>query len=373
MQGLATVIQDIGWYGVLAFVVTVFATPVAALAARRWGVLDMPDRDLKPHARPTPYLGGTAICLGWAAALVAAIFLFPGLQVRAVLSVLLGGLAMSALGVADDVLDIPAKLRLSASALIIAIVMAASGVGEDLAHSLLVPLGLNPSPWIGIPISFLFGLFIVLGACNSANLIDGLDGLCAGVTAVISLGFLLIAIHLAVEEYSREANGTRLVVAIAMLGATLGFLPMNFNPAKIFMGDAGSVLLGYNCGMLLLLFDERGNTLRWVCAGLMVFALPILDTALAIVRRGLSGRSILSGDRSHFYDQLVDRGMSVRQVVIISYGLAAFYALLGCSSIFLRFRYSMVLYVIAIAATALVVFSAGMVKPDESRPPPESP
>ena len=206
-------------------------------------------------------------------------------------------------------------------------------------------------------------------ACNSTNLIDGLDGLAAGVTAVISLGFLVLATHLAIVEWARPGNPVRLVLALAMLGAVLGFLPMNFNPARIFMGDAGSVLLGYNCGVMLLLFNERGIP-RWLLGGLMVFALPIFDTALAIVRRWRSGRSILAGDRSHFYDQLVDRGLTVRKVVLISYLLAAFYALVGCVTIWLRLRYALVFYVLVTAATVVVVVKTGMDRPER---PPSSP
>jgi UDP-GlcNAc:undecaprenyl-phosphate GlcNAc-1-phosphate transferase len=369
MSDFLQVAQTYGWYGVLAFVVTAFATPLAAGVARRLGVMDMPDTYLKPHARPTPYLGGAAICLGWAAAMILALFTLEGINVRSMLAVTLGGVAMSALGLIDDVREVSPKTRLAAGAVIIGAVMLATGAGLELAETFLRPFELQAPAAVAGPVSLALGLFIVLGACNSTNLIDGLDGLCAGVTAIISLGFFAIAMHLAVYELAREENPTRLILAIAMFGATLGFLPLNFNPAKIFMGDAGSVLLGYNCGMMLLLFDERYHTFRWMFGGLMVFALPIFDTALAIVRRWRSGRSIFQGDRSHFYDQLVDRGMSVRRVVLISYGLSVLFAALGCLTVIreLRFRYILILYAAVVACVSAVIVLTGMARPERMK------
>ncbi len=367
LPGYIQVVRDYAWFGVLAMVVTAFATPIAATLAHRFGVLDVPDQRLKPHARPTPYLGGAAICLGWIVAAVTAIVVRQDIPLHVIVPILVGGVLMSLLGLIDDIRELAPGLRLSIGAAVITLVMVSSGAGMELARTLLRPLGLDAPVWVEMPLSFAIGLFIVLGACNSTNLIDGLDGLCAGVTAIIALGFFVIAARLAVVEYSREANTVRLILAVAMFGAAIGFLPLNFNPAKIFMGDAGSVLLGYNCGMLILLFDERGMTVRWMLGGLMVFALPILDTALAIVRRWRSGRSLFEGDRSHFYDQLVDRGLSVRRVVMISYALAAFYALLGSLVAVLQLRYIVPLYAVVLVFSFIVVVRSGMLR-DERRP-----
>jgi UDP-GlcNAc:undecaprenyl-phosphate GlcNAc-1-phosphate transferase len=275
---------------------------------------------------------------------------------------------MCLLGLADDMWELPPKLRLALSALIIGLVMWATGTGTLLLAAPFHMLGLPDNSWLVALCSVLIGLALVLGACNSANLIDGLDGLCAGVTAVISVGFFVLAAHLQVTIPEREANAVRLILAIAMLGATVGFLPLNINPARIFMGDAGSMLLGYNCGIIILLFAEYG-LIKWVLCGLMVFALPILDTALAIVRRWRNGRPIFQGDRSHFYDQLVDRGFSVRRVVAISYGLSAVFALLGVLPALvgypLRIRHLLPVYGLVLLVTVLVVVWAKMVRVDE--------
>ena len=351
-------------YGALALLVTVFATPVAANLARRAGAMDMPDRELKPHARPTPYLGGVAICLGWAVACLVGAWLDQLVQRPLMLAVVAGGVAMSVLGLIDDLRELSPKVRLGFSALIILAVMVATGVGYDFVRFPLARLGVPMIDLIVPPLSLVIGLIVVLAACNSANLIDGLDGLCAGVTAIISAGFFLLASHLAIHEFSREDNEVRLVLAIAMLGATVGFLPLNFNPAKIFMGDAGSMLLGFNCGMMILLFAERGLT-KWVLGGMMIFALPLFDTTLAIVRRWRNGRPIFKGDRSHFYDQLIDRGCSVRRVVAISYALSAAYAALGLAPIWFRTRHVIAIYAVVVVVTVLLIVIADMIRVDD--------
>ena len=363
MDALWNIVRTYQTFGLTAFVCTVFATPLAIHAARRFGVMDVPDQALKPHARPTPYLGGTAICLGWAAALVLAM-VRGAVDWHILLPLVLGGVAVSIVGLVDDVREISPRLRLGLVAVIVAVVLISTGAGFRMVDSILSLAGVQAPPVLAVPASIVISVFVVLGACNSANLIDGLDGLCAGVTAVISLGFFLLAAHLATWKFSVTGDPARLALAVALLGATMGFLPLNFNPARIFMGDAGSMLLGYNCGMMIVLFAEHG-IFRWVLGGLMVFALPITDTALTLFRRWRHGRPIFIGDRSHFYDQLVDRGMSVKKVVAISYGLAALYAVIGCMTIWLRTRYIFVLYVAVIGAIIWVIKAAKMIRADE--------
>ncbi len=382
MDVFAHLVRTYQYFGWIAFIAAVFLTPLAIRAARRFGVMDIPDQVLKPHARPIPYLGGTAICLAWALSLTVA--MISGVcDWHTLLPVMLGGLAMSVMGLVDDIRQVRPKVRLLIGTVVITLVILSilyTGIGLRLVDSMLIGLaGVFPSLQINLPpavstlLSVVLGVFIVLGACNSANLIDGLDGLCSGVTAIISLGFFLLAAHLWVYTYSHAGDPIRLVLALAMFGAAVGFLPWNFNPAKVFMGDAGSVLLGYNCGMLILLFAERG-CFRWVIGALMIFALPVFDTALAMFRRWRAGRSIFEGDRSHFYDQLVQRGLSVRQTVLVCYGLTLLYAAVGLLLTWvshggpaIRTRYAVVLFVGVGIATALVAWKKGLTHPEEPR------
>jgi UDP-GlcNAc:undecaprenyl-phosphate/decaprenyl-phosphate GlcNAc-1-phosphate transferase len=376
MKDLREILHSYQYFGFLAFIATVFLTPVAMRVAFRFGILDIPDQKLKPHARPIPYLGGVAICVAWAAGLIASLVSGVVPEGRVLVPVLLGGVAMSVLGLIDDARGLAPRTRLLVGTIIIAAVILSTGTGFRLVDSLLLSLGsvagsgpLTLPALIAVPVSAAVAIFIVLGACNSVNLIDGLDGLCSGVTAIISFGFFMLAAHLAVWGYSDSGDPVRLVLAICMFGAALGFLPWNFNPAKIFMGDAGSVLVGYNCGMLILLFAERG-ILRWVLGALMIFALPVFDTTLAMFRRWRAGRSIFEGDRSHFYDQLVQRGLTVRQTVLVCYGLTIVYSAIGLLLIWvrkepvIRARHAILLYAGVCVVTALLAWRTGLTRPE---------
>lgn len=191
-------------------------------------------------------------------------------------------------------------------------------------------------------------IMLVVAACNATNLLDGIDGLCSGVTGIISLSFLVLATHLAMYGYSEAHDQVRIVASLAMFGAVCGFLPFNSSPATIFLGDAGSMLLGLYAAAMMLMFGERGIA-RWVMGAVMVFALPILDTSMALLRRLRLGRPIFAGDRSHFYDQLIDRGFSIKQTLAICYGLEAFYGIVGLSVILIRARYGLIIYVLVAA------------------------
>jgi UDP-GlcNAc:undecaprenyl-phosphate GlcNAc-1-phosphate transferase len=371
MHTFLEILQAYQYYGLVAFAATVFLTPAAIVIAQRLGVMDMPDTALKPHARPTPYLGGAAMCLAWSAALL--LGLATGIDARLIAPVLLGGVAMSIMGLIDDVRHISPKLRLLIGGTVISLVLISTGAGSQLIDAAFVPLGIHLPPAVTSPISILLGVVIVLGACNSTNLIDGLDGLCSGVTAIISFGFFVLAAHLASWKFSETGDPARLLIAIAMFGVALGFLPWNFRPAKIFMGDAGSVLLGYSCGIMILLFAEK-SILRWVIGAVLIFGLPIFDTSLAMFRRWRSGRSIFEGDRSHFYDQLVQRGLSVSLTVLVCYLLAVVYVLIGLlltwvhqGAPVIRTRIALPLLGLVAVVTALLAWLGGLTRPEERR------
>jgi UDP-GlcNAc:undecaprenyl-phosphate GlcNAc-1-phosphate transferase len=191
------------------------------------------------------------------------------------------------------------------------------------------------------------------------------------VLGIIAAGFLILAVHMHLYSPWHPWDVQRVTLCLAMIGAALGFLPYNRNPAKIFMGDAGSMLLGLNAAILLLLFC-KSNAIRWLLASLMVFALPLTDMMLAMVRRWRYERPIMQGDRSHFYDQLLDRGWSVRRVVSTSYGLAAFFAVMGCVSITIRTRYMILLYGGVALAVAWLIHRFGMLRMSRLRSGDES-
>ena len=366
--------------GLCSFVVSLAATPACRRVAVRLKIVDRPDDFLKPHKQPVPYLGGVAIVVGWAAGLLLAAALFgpateptsspsgPSLDLMIMAGVLAAGLAVTLLGLFDDMQLASPKVKLAGCAAI-AVLLVISGVGHDTFLSLLRSLGIRPadlSPFLVLAYSIPLTVFVVLGACNATNLIDGVDGLCSGVLGIMAAGFLVLAVHMHMWSQWHPLDVTRVVLSLAMMGASLGFLPYNRNPARIFMGDAGSMLLGLNAAILLLLFTSSGG-MRWMLGSLMVFGLPLGDMLLTLARRWRNQRPLMLGDRSHFYDQLLDRGWPVRRVVRISYALATLFALLGCSAIIVRLRYLIPLYALTIIALIAIVAKMRMVRVETPR------
>jgi len=249
---------------IVAFAVTVAIAPVAAVAARRWGIVDHPG-PLKVHARPVPYLGGVAVFAG---------LLGPVVGTRAVL---LAPLALAlGLGLADDVADLPPALRLGAE------------VAIGATTALIVP--------VRGPLGALLTVAFVVVLINAVNLLDGLDGLACGVGAVSAVGFAIVL------------DGEYRVLALALAGALGGLLVWNRPPARIYLGDAGSYLIGTALAVLLAAAFGAGEPVALASGALLLVAVPVADTAIAIVRRFRARRPLLQGDRGHVYDQLVDRG-----------------------------------------------------------------
>jgi len=353
----------------VSFGVSLMATPLCRHLATKWGLVDQPDTFLKPHARPIPYLGGVAIFAGWAAGIgVALAWADSRLQWGLMAGIAVAGLATMLIGLFDDLRVMSARVKLAAN-IAVALFILALGLGDELVRVATDFAGVKFAPherWLELAYSIPVTLLIVVGACNATNLIDGLDGLCSGVLGIIALGFLILAIHLRAYGDSPEAN-ERVILASAMLGAAAGFLPFNLNPATIFMGDAGSMLLGLNAAVIMLLFAQE-HLIRWMLGVLMVFGLPIGDMLLTLARRWRNGRPLMEGDRSHFYDQLVDRGLTVRHVVTISYLLTVAFALVGISVILLRTRYAILVYFIAVLAALAGVWKFDMAGLEAGRP-----
>jgi len=149
------------------------------------------------------------------------------------------------------------------------------------------------------------------------------------------------------------------VLGLALLGAVLGFIPYNFNPASIFMGDTGSMFLGFCCAVMIILTAQERP--KWFLATMVMFALPILDTALAFLRRYVNGRPLFSADKQHFHHQLVSRGFSVKQTVMIAYGLAIMFAILGGIMVYIRTRYAVAIYLVVFGSIIVAAYKAGMV------------
>ncbi len=279
---------------VVAFAVTAALMPLLIRISLRLGCTDKPG-PLKVHAAPVPVFGGIGIFAG----VVAALALDAGAGAAKVAAVLAIALALVVLGTADDLLGLSPRARLAAQLLVAVATMAAG-------------LKVGTFPLLAaMPLT----VVLVVGAINAVNLFDGLDGLAGGTVAVSLVGFAAL-LHL-------SGKSEYVLLALAVLGALVGFLLFNFNPARIFMGDNGSTFLGYVLAVLAMNVAARPWDLRSLAVALLLIGLPIVDTAVAIGRRALEGRPIFLGDRSHIYDQLVDHGFSVRQTAFICYGIQA--------------------------------------------------
>jgi len=319
-----------------SFAVSALATPLVMRLAGRFGVFDIPALPRKIHRAPTPLLGGTAVILGFAAAVALCLYAgwLPDLHIK--LKYLIGILAAASLliigGSLDDKFDLP-PLRQIVWPALAALVVVASGIGVSYISN---PFGgqiyldrqqFTVLWWGGLPYKFtliadLFSFFWLMGMTYTTKLLDGLDGLVSGVTVI---GALIIA---AVSLMKDVAQPDTALLAFAVAGAFGGFLLFNFNPARIFLGEGGSTLAGFLLGALAIISGGK------IATALLVLGLPIFDTAVVVARRVFwYRRSVAAGDRSHLHFRLIEMGLSTRQTVLFYYFAAA---LFGSATLFLQ-------------------------------------
>jgi len=303
----------------IAFVVAFFMTPFVKNLAIKLNAVDVPKDNRRVHKTPIPRLGGLAILMGFLMALVY-YFVIVGFDIavfdRKILGLILGIIVIEIAGVWDDIKPIRAWTKLLFQIVAAAIVVG-FGVRVEFLTNPFVENGIIDLGIWAIPITMVW----IVGITNAINFIDGLDGLAAGVATISSLSLLFIAVYL--------NQWQTIVLAAGLAGATMGFLPFNFNPAKIFMGETGSAFLGFTLGTISIMGLVKSYTAIAIIVPLVVLGLPIFDTAFAIIRRVLSGKSPMQADRGHLHHRLVDSGLSQKQSVIILYIISAFLGLAG--------------------------------------------
>jgi len=297
---------QVGIAVVTAFIITFAATPIVKSFANRVGAIDVPKDGRRMHTQPIPRLGGLAIFLGFLLTVV----VFADIS-REVQGILLGSVVIVIVGVIDDIVPLPALVKF-----VFQIIAALIAV----FHGVVITIVSNPAIWstsdylvfgyFSIPITVLW----IVAITNSVNLIDGLDGLAAGVSAISSFTMMIIAIVVA------DINVA--VIMAALAGSCIGFLPYNRNPAKIFMGDTGALLLGYVLATVSIIGLFKLYAVISFVIPFLVVGLPLFDTAFAFLRRILSGRNPMSPDRGHFHHRLIDMGLSQKQAVAIAYAIS---------------------------------------------------
>ncbi len=351
----------------LSFFFALVATWFCKKIAIKFGIVDRPDDLVKTHKEPIAYLGGVGILIGLIVGVLAGIsclrneeFFSPAL--KWLFGIMAGAIIACLVGLADDIFDLKPSQKILGQ-VAAAIALLAVGIVPNI-RSIADFVGWPLPGNLEIILQALIVIVFVVGASNSLNLLDGLDGLCAGVTVIIAIAMLILSIHLATWEFSIVGDPVRIIICLGLLGGTFGFLPFNRYPAKIFMGDAGSMLLGFMIAALMILFAE--HIPRWWLASIVVFGLPILDTAVALARRVLNRRPLFVSDRGHIYDQMIDRGIPLRKTVAISYVLASAYAIIGLvvglTTKIRTWPYAVIVYILVFVLSVLVVWKKGYLK-----------
>ena len=296
---------DIFLMVIIPFIFVALIIPLVKKIASHIGAIDIPDKR-KVHSVPMPRLGGIGIYMGFLLG-----YMIFGEQTTQMNSVLIGSFVLLVTGMIDDIKPLKAKHKLIgqiAAALIVVF------YGEILIRDISF-FGFNIYfTWSSYPITVLF----ILGCINCMNLIDGLDGLAGGISSIFFLTIGIIA-------YLQGRTGLTVILTFIMLGSTLGFLVHNFNPAKIFMGDSGSMFLGFIISVITLLGFKSIITSS-IIIPLCILIVPILDTLCAILRRKLKGESISTPDKSHFHHQLLRRNFGVKGTVLFIYLITALFS-----------------------------------------------
>ena len=320
----------------VGFAISFAATPIVKSFAQKVGAIDVPRDARRVHDHPIPRMGGMAIFLGF----LISVLLFVDIS-RPVRGILLGAVLIVACGAIDDIVSLNAwiKLAVQVAAAIVAV-----------AHGVVIEVFRNPNIFsenealvlgaLAVPVTVIW----IVGITNSVNLIDGLDGLAVGVSTIASTTMFVVALLV--------SEGNVAVILAALMGACLGFMPYNLNPAKIFMGDAGSLLLGYVLSTVSVVGMFKFYAIVTFVVPILALALPLFDTLCAIIRRLLRGQSPMHPDRGHLHHRLIDMGLSQKQAVAILYSLSA---ILGLCAVVLATDGALRTWLIVVAVVAAIV------------------
>ena len=322
---------------ILALAVAFAATPAVKMLAIRIKAVDVPRDSRRMHKTPIPRLGGLAIFLGFLVSIL--IFGRTGPQMAAIL---VGAILLVALGMVDDVVALKPGIKFLGQ-IVAALIPTLAGVVITRFTNPFSAGGYFNLGIFSIPVTILW----IVGITNAVNFIDGLDGLACGVSAIATVTMFVIAVLY--SEYQIA------LMMAALAGACLGFLPYNMNPAKIFMGDTGSMFLGYILAVTSIQGLFKFYAVISFAVPFILLGLPIFDTAFAIIRRLAHGQSPLQADRGHVHHRLIDLGFDQKQSVAI---LSAFSAVLGLTAVLLATTNEAKLVILALAV--LICFFLGM-------------
>ena len=289
-------------YYFITFIISLFAAYLFTILAKNIapsiGAIDKPS-DIKIHNKPIPRLGGLAI---YVAFLISMIFIYYFndnlyfISKNKMIGIFIGGTIVFFTGLIDDIVNIKASYKLLIQAI---------------AASVLFFYGIRMNLFPNLWISYVFTFVYVVGAYSAMDMIDGLDGLAAGVSAICSTFFLIV--------FWQQGNEFGIFISLILIGSSLGFLKHNFFPANIFMGDSGSMLLGFLLATLMIIFTNQPNNLIRLIISILILGVPILDNFLTFLYRFREGKSFLADDLNHFYNRVMGCGVSHKNTVLVMY------------------------------------------------------
>ena len=305
---------------VLAFVLSVGITPLAILISKKTGALDVPKDDRRMHKEPVPRLGGIAIFVSFfVCALILLSLVSSGIIVEAdiedmpekIRAILVAGTLIFILGIVDDFKTIKARYKLLGQ---IGCSVVAFLLGIRIPAVALFGWQFSEESPGGIFISFIVTIVWLIAITNMINLIDGMDGLAAGVSGIAALA-------IAYTTYITGYHTAAFAMAI-LAGAAFGFLPFNFYPAKIFMGDSGAMFLGFAIASVSIISPAKGATIVAIIAPVLVLGVPVFDLLFAMIRRKIRGQSMFEADKGHLHHQLTQIGIGQRRAALMLYGIS---------------------------------------------------
>jgi UDP-GlcNAc:undecaprenyl-phosphate GlcNAc-1-phosphate transferase len=297
----------------LAFVVSFFMTPPVKSFAERVGAMDVPRDSRRVHDHPIPRMGGLAIFVGF----VLSVIVFVSFDTQ-VMGLLVGALIIAAMGAVDDIMNLNPWVKLAGQVLAALVSIRCGIVFNAISNPNFLSLNTTiPIGWLALPMTVLW----IVACTNAVNLIDGLDGLAVGVSAISSLTMMVVSIFVAEPNIS--------FILAALCGACIGFMPYNVNPAKIFMGDIGSQFLGFVLANVSIMGLFKLHTVITFIVPVLAMAIPLADTVFAFFRRLVHGQSPFHADKGHFHHRLLAMGLNQKQAVAVLYGISAVLGLLG--------------------------------------------
>lgn len=294
-----------------SFAISIVTTPIAKKISYKLKAIDYPkSRGL--NKEPMPRMGGLAIFLGFILTVLALSPVIKDFHTKQFIGFILGGIIIVILGMFDDIYELSPKIKFIFQ-ILSALIVVYSGTRIDV---IMWPMWQYLKPF-NIPITIIW----ILGVMNAVNLIDGVDGLAAGVSSIAALCLMILCVI---------SGSTLAVVLTAILaGSCLGFLPRNFSPAELYMGDTGSTFIGYVLAVTSCIGVYKSYAILSVVISVLAVALPILDTVFAMLRRAINKKPLMSADRGHLHHRLIDSGYSHKQAVLILYCLSIFSAIIA--------------------------------------------